>query len=49
MSNDERYIYVLVPSVFHNFHFWSFGDVKMRFLLIRQRFLLNQIFWINLF
>jgi len=35
MSIDESFIYVLVSSVFHNVHFWHFGDLKKRFLLIR--------------
>jgi len=48
MSNDEIFIYVLVSWVFHNVHFWHFGDLKMRFLLIRQRILLNQLFSIYL-
>jgi len=48
MSNDESSIYVLVSRVFHNVHFCHFGDRKMRFMLIRQSFLLNQIFWIYL-
>jgi len=46
MSNDESLIYVLVSWVFHNVYFRHFGDLKMRFLLIRQRVILNQIFWI---
>jgi len=37
MSNDEILIYVLVSWVFHNVHFRRFCDLKMRFLLIRQR------------
>jgi len=41
MSNDESFIYVLVSCVIHNIHFWHFGDLKMRFLLIRQRVLLS--------
>jgi len=46
MSNDENLIYVLVSWVFNNVHFRKFGDLKMRFLLIRQRVLLSQWFWI---
>jgi len=42
MSNDESLIYVHDSGVFHNVHFRHFGELKMRFLLIRQRFLLNQ-------
>jgi len=42
MSNDESLIYVLDSGVFHNVHFRHFGELKMRFLLIRQRFLLSQ-------
>jgi len=37
MSNDESLIYVLNSGVLHNFHFRHFGELKMRFLLIRQR------------
>jgi len=48
MSNDESLIYLLLSWVFHNVHFRHFGDLKMRFLLIRQRFFLNQRFWIYL-
>jgi len=35
--------------VFENVNFRHFGGLKMRFLLIRQRVLLCQWFWINLF
>jgi len=42
MSNDESLIYVLVSLVFHNVHFRYFGELKMGFLLIRQRVLLSQ-------
>jgi len=48
MSNDESLIYVLVYWVFHNVHFRHFGELKLRFLLIRQRVLLSQLFWIYL-
>jgi len=34
MSNYESFICVLVSSVFQNVHFWHFGDLKMRLLLI---------------
>ena len=36
MSNDESLIYVLFSWVFHNVHFQHFGELEMRFLLIRQ-------------
>jgi len=49
MSNGESLIYVLLPWVFHNFNFRQFGDLKMRFLIIGQRVLLSQWFWIYLF
>jgi len=49
MSNDETLIYVLVSWVYHNFHFQHFDDLKIQFLLIRQRVLLSQWFWICLF
>jgi len=49
MSNDESLIYVLVSWVYHNVHFRHFGEQKMRFLLIRQRDLQSQWFWIYLF
>jgi len=49
MSNDENLIYVIIPWVFHNVHFRHFGELKMRFLLIRQRVLLIQWFWIYLY
>jgi len=48
MSNDESFIYVLVSWVFHNVHFRHFGELKMRFLLIRQWVWLSQWFWIYL-
>jgi len=44
MSNDETLIYVLIPWVFHNVHFRHYGQLKMRFLLIRQRVLLRKFF-----
>jgi len=43
MSNYESVIYVLVPWVIHNVHFQHFGELKMRFLLIRQRVLIQSI------
>jgi len=46
MSNDESLIYVLVSWVYHNVYYQQLGDLKMRFLLIRQRVLLSQWFWI---
>jgi len=49
MSNDESLIYLLVSGVFRNVHFRHFGELKMRFLLIRQRVLLSQWFWIYLY
>jgi len=48
MFNDDSLIYILVPWVFQNFHFRHFGGLKMRFLLIRQRVILSQWFWIYL-
>jgi len=48
MSNDESLIYVLHSWVYHNVHFQHFGGLKMRFLIIRQRVLLSQSFWIHL-
>jgi len=42
MSNDESLIYVLVSSVFLNVNLGHLGELKMRFLLIRQRVLLSQ-------
>jgi len=48
MSNFDSLIYVLISRVFHNVHFREFGDLKMRFLLIRQGILLSQRFWIYL-
>jgi len=47
LSNDESLIYVLDTSVFHNVHFRHFGWLKMRFLIIRQRVLLRQSFWMH--
>jgi len=46
MSNDESLNYVFVSWVFHIVHFRHFGELKMRFLIIRQRVLLSQWFWI---
>jgi len=43
MSNDESLIYVLVSWVFINVHFGHFGELKMRFLLIRQRVLIKSM------
>jgi len=48
MSNVDSFIYVLDSRVFHNFHFRHFGWLKVRFLIIRQRVLLCQWFWIYL-
>jgi hypothetical protein len=48
MCIDESLIYVTISLVFHNVHFRHFGDLKMRFLFIRQRVLLSQWFWIYL-
>jgi len=48
MSIDESLIYGLVSWVSHNVHFRHFGELKMRFLLIRQRVLVCQWFWIYL-
>jgi len=48
MSNDVSLIYVLLSWVFHNVHFRHFGGLKIRFLIIRQRVLLSQWFWIYL-
>jgi len=31
MSNDESLIHVLVSWVFHNVHFWHFGEWKCDF------------------
>jgi len=42
MSNDESLIYVLLTWVLHKVHFRHFGGLKMRFLIIRQRFLFSQ-------
>jgi len=44
MSNLDSLIYVLVSPVIHNVHFRHFGDLKMRFLIIRHRVLLSQWF-----
>jgi len=49
VSNDKSLIYVLVSWVFQNVHFRHFGEQKMWFLLMRQRDLLSQWFWIYLF
>jgi len=49
MSNDESVIYILVSWVLHNVHFRHFGELKMRFMIIRQRVLLRQWFWIYLY
>jgi len=46
MSIGDTLIYVLVHLVFNNVHFRHFGCLKMRFLIIRQRVLLSQRFWI---
>jgi len=48
MLNDVSLIYVVVNLVFHNVHFRHFGDLKLLFLIIRQRVLLSQWFWIHL-
>jgi hypothetical protein len=42
MSNFDSLIYVLVSRVFQNVNFRDFGDLKIRFLIIRQRVLLSQ-------
>jgi len=42
MSNFDSLVYVLVSPVFYNVHFQHFGDLKMRFLIIRYRVLLSQ-------
>ena len=42
LSNDESLIYLLVSGEFRNGHFRHFGELKMRFLLKRQRVLLSQ-------
>jgi len=44
----RKLIYVLVSKVFHNDHFWRFGELKMRFPLIRQQVSWSQILWIYL-
>jgi len=49
MSNIDSLIYVLNSRVFNNVHFRHFGVLKMRFLILRQRVLLSQLFWIYLF
>jgi len=49
MSNDESVIYILVSWVLHNVYFRHFGELKMRFMLFRQRVSLCQWFWIYLF
>jgi len=46
MSKVDTLIYVLVSREFHNVHFRYFGNLKMRFLIIRQQVLLCQWFWI---
>jgi len=48
MSNDESLIYVIVSWVYHNVHFRHLSELNKRFLLIRQRVLLSQWFWIYL-
>jgi len=48
MSNDESLIYVLGSWVFHKVHFRHYGILKIRLLLIRQRVLLSQLYWIYL-
>jgi len=48
MSNDVSLFYVLVSWVFHNVHFRHFGDLKIRILLILQRVLVRQLFWLYL-
>jgi len=42
MPIGDSLIYVLVSLVFNNVHFRHFGDLKMRFLLIRQQVFLIQ-------
>jgi len=42
MSNNENLIYVLVFLVFRIVHFRHFGELKIRFLFIRQGVLLSQ-------
>jgi len=49
MSNDDTLIYVTISWLFHNVHFRHFGELNMLFLLIRQRVLLSQWFWIYLY
>jgi len=49
LYNDQSSIYVLVSRVYHSVLFQHFGQLKMRFLLIRQRVLLSQSFWNYLF
>ena len=46
MPIGDSLIYLLVSLVFSNVHFRHFGDLKMRFLLIRQQVFLIQWFWI---
>jgi len=41
MSNFDSLIYILVSRVFHIVYFRHFGDLKMRYLIIRQRVLLS--------
>jgi len=48
MSIGDSLIYVLVSLMFNNVHFRHFGGLKMRFLIIRQRVLLSQWFWMYL-
>jgi len=49
MSNDESLIYVLVYECSTLLIFRHFGELKLRFLLICQRVLLSQWFWIYLY
>jgi len=39
MSIEETLIYVLISYMFHNVHFRHLEELKMRFLIIRQRVL----------
>jgi len=48
MYNDVGLIYVPVSWVFHYVHYRHFGDLKMRFPLIRQWVLFILPFWIYL-
>jgi len=41
MSIDESLIYLIVSWVIQNVHFRHFGELKMIFLIIRQRVLLS--------